>query len=96
MLVSSIRSGSSVLGVRTDANDESTQRDAREDVFDKIGLAGADQGGGLSVVLVVVGGAGDDAHSDRGREHFWVVGHKAVDGCQLMVKALRTDTTAGY
>lgn len=43
----------------TDADGERGDRGAGDDVADEEGLAGADEGGGLAVVLVVVGGAGD-------------------------------------
>ena len=46
-------------GGLTDGDGECEEGGAGDDVFDEVGLAGADQGGGLPVVFVVVGGAGD-------------------------------------
>lgn len=43
--------------VLTDANGHGGESEASDDVFDEIGLAGADEGGGLAVVVVVIGGA---------------------------------------
>ena len=42
-------------GARTNADSESKDGASRSDVLDEIGLAGADESGGLAVVFVVVG-----------------------------------------
>lgn len=61
--------------VLTDADGEGEDGGAGDDVADEEGLAGADEGGGLSVVLVVVGGAGDAWSTvSGGREGLCLVG----------------------
>lgn len=63
------------VGVLTDADGEYGDGGAGDDVADEEGLAGADEGGGLAVVLVVVGGAGDAGSTvSGGRDGLCLVG----------------------
>lgn len=48
------RCSDSVEDSRTNANDEAKDAEACEDVPDEVGLAGTNECGGLSVVLVII------------------------------------------